>query len=1509
MQPEKLREILAVVNKKLNEASPKGVEMGAHVMRKLNFEALKARAQHEAEAKGLAGALEKCEMLGKPAARVITRQNQLALSAGKKGKQVEKPAAEPEKKPTNPDEEPNENPDEDLHDVGDRKPKPLAKVRAKAKAKATGKAKASDDIAGYEEPTDDWDWTEDTEAKEPPRAAKKKIKRKLSRSVSKGSFKKLRKMKKMKTARAEDFEEDATAYYGEGFIAGAVDRAVPPRTSKGKRKSKAAEDPDEEPAEEAEAAEEPAEEDEADVATFARRYPPKRAYYRAKFFAFRDTYNDRMRVFLTNHSKMEDVWWKFVAQTMEEAPEDEHGWREPVQKMAYDFLVDDDFSPPGCHLAGDAAPTLKTLSRQSQAFILVVLCLLFNERLTKASDKDFFFLEHYAGEAVMSQEIEDSPCGKGYSAAAGTILVSVLCVALGANWVLEQPGLRLPFLDDAVWIYTRPFSQEMAKLLPFFMKSSPMRPTGMVDASTIEKLRCLDMGEDDWADGGLWDLLRYVYGAKGLCIPAQWKELESAIAVAVADVKTEPGTESQVAQVQLTPELLQKLGLLQFMMVSQQNELNKLRESQKQEPQNAKPQQQEPMPEAAQPQLQSPSAGVVKLSSPRGSKRVCPESPVKNNKASTAPSEVPNDDSSELEVPKVLKSETLDKLEKEKIKRIVTPKKGSGNLEVPEDIFDMWRDAANGRQKIFQMWAKSGGVKGGFYSKEDMKVELGSRIDKIVAWAEKKKLVRTCEYDDETLEYWVNTRTLGTMTKEDFEMMQRERKYEGEGGDELVFKPDVHLDKFDFSDDDRMIHKNEANLEGDHRKSASQMMSMMTGCFAPQVASRLKEYLKQVLKSKNSLETFVDKVKEIETLYEEMGELKAEAKADADEGTQGSYVTPVISEQMLDIYPWTDSEDDATAQSQNSDIDMDVSGTSWASALTREPPSPSSAASSLDLDQRLLSETTVASKILWHCVQVINAVRKDNGGFALCVFKIGLTANPFQRRANYLEQNFQNFIVIHKVCRAELLGMLEMLEAALIAEFYDDGRCCRNRQLGGESMRTKDFLPRFQPPYYAYCVPAKDLVVDAKAAVKRDPCEDELQLGINLAGSSGATRFFFTVISNLVAKTDDKIFDDVMEIWSQQLKALQDDGFEMGGKTWRIMILGFTGDSPFVKKVAKTTRSFHNVRKRHTSKNVQKGCCWLCNAGHDSPEDGIFYPFEHLGFTAPAWLQTCRLNNPLPWDGNGCALLQHMLLDKDDTPAAFFKADYFHVWHAGVGQDFCASAMVYCMKALFGRGSVSKDVSALNDALKAWLPLAKQKLQCGRITEDLLGYNGTREYPEGKWSKNMDTAVFTKFIVHLLERPDFQPKLEHDDILQDILAAGKAIGQVIRTCLEAEFFLSSAHCQTVIKNGHASLMTYSTLVEKCYDRSLCLFKMRPKVHYLNHTFLRVFEEWRDSSSACNPLAEATFMSEDFVGRAARLSRRISPRAIAIKTLQRYLLFLQTSLSKDTFAMLDLSMLT
>ena len=84
---------------------------------------------------------------------------------------------------------------------------------------------------------------------------------------------------------------------------------------------------------------------------------------------------------------------------------------------------------------------------------------------------------------------------------------------------------------------------------------------------------------------------------------------------------------------------------------------------------------------------------------------------------------------------------------------------------------------------------------------------------------------RTCEYDDETLEFWVNTRTSGTLTKEDMEMLEREKRYSGEGGTDLTFTPGVHLDGFTFSDDDDMIHNGTKDLEGDHHKSAPQIGS------------------------------------------------------------------------------------------------------------------------------------------------------------------------------------------------------------------------------------------------------------------------------------------------------------------------------------------------------------------------------------------------------------------------------------------------------------------------------------------------------------------------------------------------------------------------------------------------------------------------------------------------------------------------------------------------------------
>ena len=50
------------------------------------------------------------------------------------------------------------------------------------------------------------------------------------------------------------------------------------------------------------------------------------------------------------------------------------------------------------------------------------------------------------------------------------------------------------------------------------------------------------------------------------------------------------------------------------------------------------------------------------------------------------------------------------------------------------------------------------------------------------------------------------------------------------------------------------------------------------------------------------------------------------------------------------------------------------------------------------------------------------------------------------------------------------------------------------------------------------------------------------------------------------------------------------------------------------------------------------------------------------------------------------------------------------------------------------------------------------------------------------------------------------------------------------------------------------------------------------------------------------------MSEDFVGHASRLGRRVNPRAVAKKTLQRYSCWVKVLLDREEGALLDLSWL-
>ena len=136
-------------------------------------------------------------------------------------------------------------------------------------------------------------------------------------------------------------------------------------------------------------------------------------------------------------------------------------------------------------------------------------------------------------------------------------------------------------------------------------------------------------------------------------------------------------------------------------------------------------------------------------------------------------------------------------------------------------------------------------------------------------------LPRTCEYDEETLEYWVNIRTEGELSREDLERVSHTKSLEGEGAPDIEQKPLVLMDDWHFDPADPMFHQNGNTKEGDHTKSVACWplcaLCVAEGCtcvficcqntLPSKAASQISDYLREILKAKNSLDRFLDKLR------------------------------------------------------------------------------------------------------------------------------------------------------------------------------------------------------------------------------------------------------------------------------------------------------------------------------------------------------------------------------------------------------------------------------------------------------------------------------------------------------------------------------------------------------------------------------------------------------------------------------------------------------------------------
>lgn len=83
---------------------------------------------------------------------------------------------------------------------------------------------------------------------------------------------------------------------------------------------------------------------------------------------------------------------------------------------------------------------------------------------------------------------------------------------------------------------------------------------------------------------------------------------------------------------------------------------------------------------------------------------------------------------------------------------------------------------------------------------------------------------------------------------------------------------------------------------------------------------------------------------------------------------------------------------------------------------------------------------------------------------SLCVFKIGMTANPLLRFHFYAKGNYSHMSLLHVT---KNIGVAQMLEAALIQTHMAEKQC-RNEKLGGDGPPTNQ-----DGHYFVYIVGAR----------------------------------------------------------------------------------------------------------------------------------------------------------------------------------------------------------------------------------------------------------------------------------------------------------------------------------------------------------------------------------------------------------------------------------------------------
>ena len=370
--------------------------------------------------------------------------------------------------------------------------------------------------------------------------------------------------------------------------------------------------------------------------------------------------------------------------------------------------------------------------------------------------------------------------------------------------------------------------------------------------------------------------------------------------------------------------------------------------------------------------------------------------------------------------------------------------------------------------------------------------------------------------------------------------------------------------------------------------------------------------------------------------------------------------------------------------------------------------------------------------------------------------------------------------------------------------------------------------------------------------------------------NSRYSRFLIGMVpATMFWKTDTKMnvtLNELLRVVIQSFQILEEGFAGVSGQ-----LVAFKGDWKFL------------VQSLHLCPQPSKDhICWSCGA-----TKSMVCPYTDMSPGA-LWKRTPPVN-PL-------YEMEPALSNLRTFP--IIALDAMHMFHLGVGRDLAASTILLLLRSTFFAGGKAcncvswlvpfsffflqvedrmKDATA---KIKAWVKanLKDKRLpKWWKLSKSRLSLK-TNKYVH-LTGKAWHTAVVIQYLANLFSVQDVH------QVEADVKLACWTANQffhLLTDCRKESVWLEPDQASQAQILGESFLKTYVGLHNKYHGRSnFKLFNCRPKLHLMAHMVAN-FE-----NSPRNPLMDAVWMDENWIGQVLKLARKTHCRRTHVSTLLRY----------------------